>query len=247
MKNGNISIEKIANETHATLTSGKANLLFELSKAIPQNGIILEVGSRRGGSAIIMAMGLKSVKQAKIYAIDPHTCKTKDSDGKEVFTLKIFTRNLRKFNVSNRVMPVIKTSYEASRSWRLPIYLLWIDGDHDYEFVKMDFLLWERHLVIGGTIAFHDSSNPKNHPGPARVVKEYILDSERFRNVRKIDQITYAEKVRKKNIQESLKDIFSLYKCELLTAPKRIDQKIGKFGIYLRKYYPKVYETLKRT
>jgi Methyltransferase domain len=40
-------------------------------------------------------------------------------------------------------VPLIMTSEEAVRGWNKPIRFLWIDGDHRYEPMKLDFKLWE--------------------------------------------------------------------------------------------------------
>lgn len=71
-----------------------------------------------------------------------------------------------------------------AKGWKKPIRLLWIDGSHKYEHAKMDFLLWEKHLVKGGIIAFHDTQTSTNvdpttgfrtggtgkKGGPARII-----------------------------------------------------------------------------
>ena len=127
--------------------------------------------------------------------------------------------------MSDWVIPKVKTSYRAAKGWRRPIRLLWIDGSHKYEDVKMDFLLWERHLVKGGIIAFHDtqlaaSVDPTTgfptggigkEGGPARVVEEYILHSPRFNNIKALDSITYARKIKNAHFLELLKNNQSLY------------------------------------
>lgn len=40
--------------------------------------------------------------------------------------------------------------------WNHPIDLLFIDGGHDYEEVKLNTLKWEKFVPKGGTILFHD-------------------------------------------------------------------------------------------
>jgi len=44
--------------------------------------------------------------------------------------------------------------------WTKPISLLFIDGDHSYEGVSMDSLLWEPLVKKGGTILYHDIDHP---------------------------------------------------------------------------------------
>ena len=52
---------------------------------------------------------------------------------------------------------MIMTSEEAAHGWNKPIRLLWIDGDHRHESTKLDFALWEPHVVEGGILAMHDT------------------------------------------------------------------------------------------
>jgi hypothetical protein len=71
------------------------------------------------------------------------------------------------------IVPLIMTSEEAVRGWNKPIRLLWIDGDHRYEPMKLDFKLWEPHVVEGGIIARHDTIRKR---GPKQVLWEKFSD-----------------------------------------------------------------------
>jgi hypothetical protein len=44
--------------------------------------------------------------------------------------------------------------------------LLFIDGDHTYEGVKKDFVMYSRLVKSGGLIAFHDIMQPDDTPDP---------------------------------------------------------------------------------
>jgi len=69
---------------------------------------------------------------------------------------------------------------------------LWIDGDHRYEQVRKDFLLWEPHVINSGLIALHDTIRKK---GPKRVLWENVLRSNRFQDISIVDNITAARKM----------------------------------------------------
>lgn len=49
---------------------------------------------------------------------------------------------------------------------------VYIDGHHNYEFVKTDLLLYERKLKSGGIMAGHDYTHP-TYPGVRQAVDEY--------------------------------------------------------------------------
>ena len=89
---------------------------------------------------------------------------------------------------------MVMTSEQAARGWNKPIRLLWIDGYHRYEAAKLDFTLWEPHLVEGGILAMHDTIRKK---GPKRVLWENVFRSDRFQEITIVDNITAVRKVKK--------------------------------------------------
>jgi hypothetical protein len=62
--------------------------------------------------------------------------------------------------------------------WKIPVALLWLDGDHRYEAVRSDFNDWAPYLMSDAKVAFHDAADPEL--GPHRVVQE-LCDSGQFR------------------------------------------------------------------
>ncbi len=235
MKNEEQYVENVLNTTNSKLTSAEAKLLLSLAKDIPRKGVIVEIGSYTGGSTILLAKGSRMTKGKKVYAIDAHTHVRHREDGVEIFsTIPAFRENLKNANVHDWVIPVVKMSARAVSGWKNPVGLLWIDGSHDYRYVKMDFLLWEKYLVEEGIIAFHDT----NWPGPNRVIKEYIQNSERFNIIKKVDTITVVKKVKNANTPESLKISLRLFPTRIITS---IDETLGEFGIFLSKNFPRFY------
>lgn len=175
------------------LTQKEGELLFRLAKACTRRGVIVEIGSFKGRSTVLLGLGSKSGHKAKVYAIDPHTFDMdidtliipKDNRG----TLHDFLRNIKEASVEDIVVPVNKLSKDALNMVKGPLELLFIDGDHEYEAVKLDFLLWSPRLSPGGIVAFHDNKCP----GPKRVIEEYLKKGN-FIEMKSIDSITYAKK-----------------------------------------------------
>ena len=95
------------------------------------------------------------------------------------------------------------TSEKATIGWNRPVRLLWIDGDHRYDAVHLDYSLWEPHLVEGGTLAMHDTIRKQ---GPKRVLWENIFRSNRFAQIPIVDNITVVRKVRSKPLLGKLRD-----------------------------------------
>ena len=148
-------------------------------------GEIVEIGSWKGKSTVWLAEGSKAGKKLKVHAIDPH----KGYDSKP--TLKDFTENIESAKVDDIVVPIVKTSEEAAKSFRKPVEFIFIDGSHEYDDVKKDFELWFPKVMSGGIMAFHDTLG---YDGPRRVVNELVYKSRHFRNIRLVNNITYATK-----------------------------------------------------
>jgi hypothetical protein len=55
-------------------------------------------------------------------------------------------------------------------SWKKPVSLLWVDGEHSYQGVKRDFESWSPHLAADALIAFDDASD--HDLGPRRLIDE---------------------------------------------------------------------------
>ena len=119
-----------------------------------------------------------------MYAVDHHrgSAEHVSSLGK-IDTEVEFRRNLERASVSDVVVPLVMSSREAASIWSkrpAPIRLLWIDGSHDYSSVTEDIDLWNRFLVHGGVICFHDFTH---YPGIRRAVRERIICSTSFAEV----------------------------------------------------------------
>lgn len=167
------------------ISAREAALLHDLaSKA--DAGVILEVGSFRGRSTVALALGSKSGGNLPVYAVDPHEAFT-GALGKEFGPQDriAFFKNILKANVGDTVRLINLPSEQVSTSWRRPIGLLWLDGDHTYEAVRKDFDCWKAHIEPGGIVAFHDTEKPDD--GPSRVIEEAIA-SEEYEEVTRIDK-----------------------------------------------------------
>jgi predicted O-methyltransferase YrrM len=172
------------------LTENEVDFLFRLGRVNHCPGVIVEIGSFKGKSTIALARGAAATHGGKVYAIDPH--RIQPEEGYLEDTEAEFFANIRKGGVEEQVEPMVMTSAEAAKNWARPVRVLWIDGDHRYEPSKLDFTLWEPHVVEGGIIAMHDTIRK---PGPKRVLWEKVFRSGRFQEIAIVDNITAARKV----------------------------------------------------
>ena len=66
--------------------------------------------------------------------------------------------------------------------------------------MEQDFLLWSPRLVVGGVIAFHDTTKFDLN----RVVKRYLCGAPGFRQFGYVDRIIFARKTEKTSLFDRL-------------------------------------------
>jgi tetratricopeptide (TPR) repeat protein len=111
------------------------------------------------------------------------------------------------------------TTEEAAKNWSgEPIRLLFIDGNHQYEYVKKDFMLWEPYLIDEGVIVFHDCFTVYT-PGVLKCVDENIFRSNKFGDLGIIDTSLYAFKKKRLTLFERMRKENFL---KLLTPSQKI-------------------------
>jgi predicted O-methyltransferase YrrM len=141
--------------------------LYIVSKGLSAKGDILEVGSYMGASSLLLAAGNHASRQkARVWLIEPSPQPSKDA------FLDLFSS--RGFN--KEVVLIDKTSEGAGGEIAAKFRFIFIDGKHDYEYVKKDIRIWKERLAEGGIIAFHNISRE----GVARAVNELIQQSTAF-------------------------------------------------------------------
>lgn len=156
-------------------------------------GEVVEIGSFQGKSSIILASYTNQV-----YAVDPHLG---NLDNKKVnSTFDNYLNNLKSFKLENKVTVIRKTSQKASKLWRKPIKLLFIDGLHDYNNAKLDYDLWSKHLVNEGIIAMHDAFC--GWEGAGEVALFNLTNSSLYKEVGVIGSIIYAVKGQPNTLQK---------------------------------------------
>jgi len=159
-------------------------------------GVIVEIGSAQGLSTICLAKGSKMGRGVKIYAVDPFngggatpdpTWYDMDHPGtpNPVFyvnqgvSFAPFWQNILKFNVYDIVVPIVNYSELAVKQYPSdPIELLFIDGDHRFNYVKLDLELWTPFMLEGALLLMHDST----YHGVRRAIQE-VLPKLGFSNI----------------------------------------------------------------
>lgn len=187
------------------LTYEEGVLLHALAKACPVGSAIVEIGSYKGKSTIWLATGSRAGNGCMVSAIDPHTGSIPDKRrGETVWTLDAFRENIARAGVPDLVAEIVATSEQTVRQFRQPIGLIFIDGEHEYPFVRRDCLEWASKVVPGGVIALHDTMASSVNllaaeflpgwDGPHRVFLEEILGSPGYSRFGHVGTISYAVK-----------------------------------------------------
>lgn len=149
--------------------SGLGDAAFVLYSLVRTNRpkVIVEIGSARGRSTCAFALACAQNKQGKVYAIDPHTLNSWTELGTNAETLDFLRRRLKEYELEKYCEVVVNTSGAAAKTWSQPIDLLFIDGDHTYDGVKLDFESFRQWLTPNSLVVFHDTmwKYHKTHEG----------------------------------------------------------------------------------
>jgi hypothetical protein len=153
-----------------------------IAACIRCDGAIVEIGSFKGKSTVMLATVAKHYGLGPVVAIDPHNFNSVElhehRTSPDSSSYEEFLRNLEKAGVSDYVEPHRAYSGDMATAWNRPIRFLWIDGDHSYKGAKTDFDGYSPYVTPHGVVAFHDALH--EFAGPLRVFVEDVLSSDRF-------------------------------------------------------------------
>jgi hypothetical protein len=144
------------------LSEGQARRLFERAATVPPAGRIVEIGSYRGRSAIVLARAVGDAG-IEIVAIDPHA--GNDRGPQEIHGSadegqadhEAFVANLERAGVAGGVRHVRMPSQDALDAVEGPIDLLYVDGAHRLGPATEDIARWGARVRPGGSMLVHDS------------------------------------------------------------------------------------------
>ena len=167
-------------KTPGFLGENEIRFLGILAVLTPATGVIVEIGSFKGKSTVLLATMAKKYELGPVVAIDPHQRLSYlgPEAPQQSPTFDEFLSNVRSAGLDANVEVQRAFSRDVAKTWSRPIRLLWIDGDHSYKGCKEDFDLFSPFLADGAVVAFHDALNAVE--GPIRVFTEEVLASDRF-------------------------------------------------------------------
>ncbi|HUW44981.1 MAG TPA: glycosyltransferase [Dehalococcoidia bacterium] len=143
-------------------------------------GDCLEIGSDLGRSSTLIAEIIK--ENSHLFCVDIWSNETwnelASQLGEKAATyprrdpkaFEIFRHNIKKRGLNAVVTPIRNKSEEAIKEFKNPLKFIFIDGCHEYEYVKKD-IEWVKYLVEGGEVVFHDYTD--SWPDVKAAVNEF--------------------------------------------------------------------------
>lgn len=124
---------------------GEIETIFELAEMLPPNPLIVNIGTGLGTSPLAF---YEAREDALVFTIDIEPCED-----------AIYSWELAGV-LPGRIVPVRGASGDIGKWWRWPVDLLFVDGSHKEEGIRIDAEAWERHVKPNGLLVFHDYGNP---------------------------------------------------------------------------------------
>ncbi len=166
------------------MTPGQASTLFDAARRCPASGAIVEIGSFRGRSTIVLASG--APPEVAVVAIDPHAGNDRGPQELDGYQDEagtdhaVFLANLQRAGVAGRVRHLRMFSDEALDHVDGQIEVLYIDGAHRYAPALADIESWGARVADGGTMLIHDSFSSI---GVTAALLRALVGGSRFRYV----------------------------------------------------------------
>jgi predicted O-methyltransferase YrrM len=134
----------------------------------------VEIGVAQGDNALSI---LKELPIKKLYLIDPYIAYVQDrrliTKHKDSFSIAVekLSRYVQAFFIK-------KTSEDAVKDIKEPLDFVYIDGNHQYEYVKKDITLYYPLVKEGGILGGHDYPTIS---GVVRAVDEFVKQHNRLK------------------------------------------------------------------
>jgi predicted O-methyltransferase YrrM len=127
----------------------------------------VEIGVDKGYNSKNMLLAL-SIK--KLYLIDPYTSWVSNGKKLDYASFEKTKKMLRNFE--DKIEIIKKTSEDAINDIPDGLDFVYIDGNHDYEYVKKDIKMYYPKIKEGGVIGGHDFN--ATSLGVVKAVTEYF-------------------------------------------------------------------------
>ncbi len=175
---------ELVDDVEGWMSPGQGATLFDSARNCPVDGRIVEIGSFRGRSTIVLATAADP--SVEIVAVDPHAGNDRGPQEIEGFADEaaddhtVFNANLAAAGVVDRVRHVREFSEVALDLVDGDVDVLYVDGAHRYGPALADIRTWGDRVGDGGTMLIHDSFSSI---GVTLAILRHLVPGRRFRYV----------------------------------------------------------------
>ncbi|PPJ28409.1 hypothetical protein C5E45_00830 [Nocardia nova] len=198
---------ELAEQATGFMPVEEGRALYEAARRYAGDGIIVEIGTYCGKSAIYLGAAARETG-ATVYTIDHHHGSEEHQPGWEYHdtslvdpetgrfdTVTTFRRTMVRAELTDTVVGVVGPSATVAKHWRSPIRLLFIDGGHTEAAAQRDYDGWAHWVAAGGVLAIHDVFPDPADGGQAPYhIYRKALDSGNFREVAAIGSLRLLER-----------------------------------------------------
>ncbi len=189
-----IRLFELADRVPGFMPADEGRALHEAALHYFDDGVGVEIGTYCGKSTVLLGAAALA-RRSILFTVDHHRGSEEHQPGWEYHdasmvdeatgrfdTLPTFRRTLDNVGLDDTVVAVVGKSAVASRAWRTPLQLLFIDGGHSEAAAQQDFDGWAQWVSIGGALIIHDVFPDPRDGGqaPYRIYCRAI-DSGKFR------------------------------------------------------------------
>lgn len=173
------------------MSPDQAERLYRAAASTHTGDTIVEIGSFRGRSTIVLASA--APEGVAIVAIDPHAGNDRGPNELEGFAEaaasdhEIFNANLAAAGVTDRIRHVRAFSDAAHAEVEGEMAVLYVDGAHRYAPARADIRDWGKRVSPGGTLLIHDSFSSV---GVTLAIARELMFGSRWRYVGRARSLT---------------------------------------------------------
>ncbi|MDQ3469238.1 MAG: class I SAM-dependent methyltransferase [Actinomycetota bacterium] len=166
------------------MTPDQGRRLYAAATRCRPGGRIVEIGSFRGRSTIVLASA--AAPDVEVVAVDPHAGNDRGPQELDGYAeaartdREVFEANLAAAGVAARVRHVAALSADAHGAIDGLVDVLYIDGAHRFTPARDDIRAWGDRVTDGGTMLIHDSFSSV---GVTLAIGRELVAGRRFRYV----------------------------------------------------------------
>lgn len=167
-----------------------AQILYESAKDGPGRGYIVELGTQYGSGTCLLASGSKARQREKVITIDNDRGEIGSLYSSEFWDrhpveAMRFEMNCIMMGIHDWVITIGGSSKWAAQSLNLPVRVLYIDANHEYNGCASDILMWKDKIITGGLVILHDYSDH----AVKQAIADYIVNSDDFTDIIEISEM----------------------------------------------------------